>query len=123
MDEQSRQSQRSPSVIWAGLFLLAAGLYLGGWLLGSGTGRSQEPTLPLLLAANAVRRLLWPGCVGLVILAGAASAGRRILHILRWELAAPVERVLFSLLLGLGVSAYATLGLGTLGLLRPAVFW
>ncbi|MDP6438067.1 MAG: hypothetical protein QGH74_00360 [Candidatus Brocadiia bacterium] len=110
-------------VLWAVVALLAL-LYLLGWMLGLGTALAEgEAPPPLALLVNLVRRVAWPLCVAVVIFAAGASTGSLLLKLIRCEPASPLPRALFATLLGLGVSAYATLALGSKGLLMRPLFW
>ena len=110
-------------VLWAIVALLAL-LYLLGWMLGLGTALAEgEAPPPLALLVNLVRRVAWPLCVAVVIFAAGASTGSLLLKLIRCEPASPLPRALFATLLGPGVGAYATLALGSRGLLMRPLFW
>jgi len=100
-------------------------LYLGGWLVGWGSGAPQPnlAPLPFLEIHDVVHRIVSPIAVSLLIFLSGASAGARLLRILAAEPPDPLSRLLLSTAVGLGVFAYATLALGSLGLLEAAAFW
>ncbi len=122
-DSLQRRTQGSPLpwVIAAGL----AAIYLTGWLLGLGTHPPPEAPVPYsyALILGLLRGVCWPLLVALIIFAAGASAGSALLRLMRLEPRRPFERLLFATALGLGLSAYATLGVGMLGLLRRNLFW
>jgi len=106
----------------AGVLMLA---YFLGWFVGLGTGADQQEAMlnPFSLLYRLSIAVLWPLVVCLVIFLASASAGVVLLKLIRSEARSPVSRLLFSTAIGLGVTAYATLGLGTLGLLQPRLLW
>lgn len=114
--------QVSATALWGAAILVVA-YYLLGWGLGWGTGmKTVEPTMPLLLAVNIFRHIVRPLVISGLIFACSASAGLLLLSLLRFGPGTPLERLLLGTLVGLGVAAYATLAMGSAGLLDRTAF-
>lgn len=124
MNHNDHTEPQNSIVPWAVACALAI-LCLAGWLLGVGTGLTAEEgqTDALVILSRFLHALLLPFCVAAVIFLAGASVGSALLRLLRIAPRGAFVRLLFATAIGLGVSSYATLALGTLGLLSGEVFW
>ena len=99
--------------IWATVGIVIALVLVGRFVA---LGVPDDRPNPLAITIHLYAVLLAAGVTWL-----AAAVGQRGLRLLGLSVADPLERWVFSLGLGFGVTAYAVLGLGLTGVLHPAV--
>ena len=116
-----KQARRSP-LPWVVAAAVALA-YLGGWLLGLGTGLpAGKVPAAFNLAFLLLRLICWPLALASIVFLASTAAGAALLRWAGCEPCDPLERLLFAAAAGLGLSAYATLGLGVLGMLDRGIF-
>ena len=100
-------------------------LCLAGWLLGIGAGGPEagRGLTPFVLFLSLLRDLIRPLVISAIIFLSAASAGNRLLGMLRARPPHPASAFVFATGTGLGIFSTLTLVLGYLGWLNGAVFW
>jgi len=119
--DTGKQAQGSP-LPWVAAAALAL-IYLVGWLLGLGMELPpRDVPVAFKLAFGFLRLLCWPLALASIVFLASTAAGAALLRLVGCEPGDPVERLLFGAAAGLGLAAYATLGLGVLGILDRGVF-